>query len=233
VGGVLRRQEQEKSQTEKLASDAFSDLSSLLDAAAEVVKLADRYSQSMKQRQVSKVDDPEFYDLLSDMGIANPATKRACGSRYHETLARELSDFLEEHLKRHSKTSVIALTDLYCLINRARGTELISPNDLYQACTMMKTLGLAFNLHEFRSGVVVLQPANQTDEFVASTLESLLNARNTEECKDYITTVWVAQKLSISLALANEQLHSAENLTRFCRDETAHGIYFYKNLFLN
>lgn len=51
VGGVMRRQEQERRQTQTLASEAFSDLTVLLQSASEIVKLADRFGAAIKQRQ--------------------------------------------------------------------------------------------------------------------------------------------------------------------------------------
>jgi len=47
---------------------------------------------------------------------------------------------------------VIALTDLYCIFNRARGTEMISPDDLYRAALLFETLKLPVRLRKFDSG---------------------------------------------------------------------------------
>ncbi|GBG31232.1 Vacuolar protein sorting-associated protein 36 [Hondaea fermentalgiana] len=247
VGGVMRRQQQEREQTANLTTEAFSDLKQLLDSASEIVKLADRFSSAISQNQakaqaaaaaaaggssetVERKQEDDFFALLNDMGIANPATKRACGSRYHEELARELADFLAKHLKRHSATGAIALTDLYCLVNRARGTELISPNDLYQACILMKPLGLNFVLKTFESGVSVLQSISLNDDTVSSRFVELLRDQN-DPFTARINAVSVASAFSLSLQLALEQLKTAEKLGYLCRDETAQGVDFYLNLF--
>lgn len=52
---------------------------------------------------------------------------------------------------------MIALTDLYCLFNRARGTSLISPEDLHRACLLFEKLNLPVKLRRFDSGVLVVQ----------------------------------------------------------------------------
>lgn len=165
------------------------------------------------------------------MGIANPATKRACGSRYHEELARELADFLAQHLQRHSKTGVMALTDVYCLVNRARGTELISPNDLFQACTLMRPMGLAFVLKQFDSGVAVLQSTALNDDVVARRLLELLDEQERHAKRPALTALAVASAMSVSLQLASEQLKAAEAMGLLCRDATLQGLAFYRNLF--
>jgi len=57
----------------------------------------------------------------------------------------------------------MALTDVYCRVNRARGLELLSPEDLIQACHMLEKLNLPIRLREFDSGVKVLQLQSHSD----------------------------------------------------------------------
>lgn len=57
----------------------------------------------------------------------------------------------------------MALTDVYCRVNRARGLELLSPEDLIQACHMLEQLNLPIKLREFDSGVKVLQLQSHSD----------------------------------------------------------------------
>jgi len=241
VGGVMRRQEQEREQTKALANEAFSDLSALLTSASEIVGLADRFSEAVKRKKASssgeggQEDEDEFFSILNDMGIANPATKKACGAKFHQELARELADFLGIHLKQHAQSGVIALTDLYCMVNRARGTQLISPNDLYQACTLMQPLGLAFSLKTFDSGVSVLQAQSLDDDQLARKVLDMLAEKEKEAApqatRPYLTALQLSQANTASLQLALEQLKTVERMGLLCRDETEHGLAFYRNLF--
>jgi hypothetical protein len=61
---------------------------------------------------------------------SHPATHpcRPAGARYHVELARQLADVLAAPLARAG--GMLPLPDVYCLLNRARGTELVSPDDL-------------------------------------------------------------------------------------------------------
>lgn len=43
----------------------------------------------------------------------------------------QLADFLEGPLKRQS--GILTLTEVFCLFNRARGSELVSPEDILKA----------------------------------------------------------------------------------------------------
>lgn len=68
----------------------------------------------------------------------------------------------------------MALTDVFCRVNRARGLELLSPEDLLNACRIMDSLNLPIKLHQFDSGVKVLQLQTLDDENVATSTSELV-----------------------------------------------------------
>lgn len=76
--------------------------------------------------------DSETQLQLIAMGITSPVTRASAGVRFQQELARQLADFLAAPLAKAG--GVMMLPDVYCLFNRARGTELVSPDDLMQAC---------------------------------------------------------------------------------------------------
>jgi len=60
------------------------------------------------------------------------------GKNYHNELASELEKFLDSVVEKFG--GVVGLVDLYCMYNRARGTDLISPEDLNIACTRLNSI---------------------------------------------------------------------------------------------
>ena len=52
---------------------------------------------------------------------------------------------------------MMTLTDAFCRVNRARGLELISPEDLLGACRALKAAGMPMRMHTFDSGVAAVQ----------------------------------------------------------------------------
>lgn len=70
---------------------------------------------------------------------------------------------------------MMALTDVFCRVNRARGLELLSPEDLLNACQIMQTLNLPLKLYQFDSGVKVLQLQTLDNESVANATAELVN----------------------------------------------------------
>lgn len=57
---------------------------------------------------------------------------------------------------------VLLLQDVYCLFNRARGTALISPDDLVNACSGFERLRLPLRLRHFPRLVTALAIADRT-----------------------------------------------------------------------
>ena len=68
----------------------------------------------------------------------------------------------------------MSLADCYCRVNRARGLELLSPEDLLRACKMLESLNLPLVLRKFDTGVMVLQLSSHSDEaIVEATIEAV------------------------------------------------------------
>lgn len=70
---------------------------------------------------------------------------------------------------------MMTLTDVYCRVNRARGLELLSPEDLLHASRQLALLGLPIVLRTFDSGVMVLQVLSHDDNAVADCIMELVS----------------------------------------------------------
>ena len=119
-----------------------------------MVSLTEKYSDDLKQRLVKRgriqldseedsedSDQKRFASIVNIMGISNPVTKDVAGSLFEEQLSRQIYDFVEKPLQ-DTPGSMMQLTDIYCMYNRARGTALISPDELVNACMLFKKLRL-------------------------------------------------------------------------------------------
>lgn len=62
---------------------------------------------------------------------------------------------------------MMTVTDAFCRVNRARGLELLSPDDLVRAIKVSKDLGLPLQLKSFPSGLSVLHLASADSESAA------------------------------------------------------------------
>lgn len=96
---------------------------------------------------------------MFNMGIATnfsaQVSKDTSGKMYHEQLALELEKFLDKVLSRFG--GVIGLIDLFCMYNRARGTDLISTSDMSLAAEKLNQISSRFMLKKYPSGVTTVQ----------------------------------------------------------------------------
>ncbi|VDN11264.1 unnamed protein product, partial [Dibothriocephalus latus] len=127
--------------------------------------------------------------------------------------------------RAHESSGCIDLASAYCRINRARGVELISPEDLLYAAKMMERLKLPLRLKRFESGVMIIELASESDE---STTRSTLQCVESNQC---LSAGALARLAGIAPILARERLLQAEERGLLCRDDTDGGLLFYPNLF--
>ncbi|KAI1307208.1 hypothetical protein EDD11_004561 [Mortierella claussenii] len=228
ISGIMRSAETNKKATDETLSQAFQDLQGLMDKAAEMVALAETISNRLaKSNALNNEDTATFKTYLLNMGIAAPVTKDTAGAVFHKELARELAEFVLPIVEREGGT--MSLVDVYCVFNRARGVELISPKDLQTACQQFEELSLPLRLRKFDSGLLAIQTvARYSDDDVSSSITTRI--QNLPPGTG-LTAVELASAIQISIALAQEQLMMTEARGLICRDESMEGLRFYDNLF--
>ncbi|GJP67557.1 hypothetical protein CLOP_g24363 [Closterium sp. NIES-67] len=249
VGGILRREAEQKQATDRSLQEAFADLNALMAKASEMVKLAERMRQKVQQQQQQQqggstasgemapspssssssavASSEELLDLLLQMGIESPVTKETAGALYHRQLSRELADFIGPVLEKTGGTML--LVDVYCIFNRARGTELISPDDLLKACSLWSSFNSPAILRRFDSGILVVQLKTHSDEHVTRKIQEMVSTN--EALRFGVSIADVAQALGVSPAVAKEELLAAEGKGLLCRDDAADGLRFFQNFF--
>jgi len=120
---------------------------------------------------------------------------------------------------------MMALPDVFCFFNRARGTALVSPEDLLKACELFSTLGLPVVFRVLPSGVQLVQLSSFRDDALADRIASAVAS------KGKLSALELAQKDAISVVLAREQLLITESRGLICRDDAPEGLLFYPNMF--
>ncbi|XP_061347500.1 vacuolar protein sorting-associated protein 36-like [Gastrolobium bilobum] len=236
VSGILRKEQEMWESTDRSLQEAFQDLNALMSKAKEMVTLAERMRQKLLSGSSSQtnatndeemVSKEEMQDWLLSVGIISPVTKESAGALYHQHLSRQLADFVKVPLDRAG--GIINLIDIYCLFNRARGTELISPDDLMQACSLWEKFDVPVVLRKFDSGVMVIQTKFHSDEEVFTKIKVLV--MKPDALRAGISASDAAMTLGVAPAMAKEHLLSAESKGVLCRDISPDGFRFYINLF--
>lgn len=228
IVGIERSIEEQSRQTDESITVAFQDLKKLMEKAKDMVVISKNISTKIREKQgdISEDDTVRFKSYLMSLGIDDPVTRDTfrSDSDYYLGLAQQISDMMVAVLMDCG--GIMSLADVWCRVNRARGLELISPEDLLNACKLLQTIDAPMSLRKFPSGACVLQLNSHRDEEVAKTTSELLEENGS------LTPVKLSQIANVSVLLARERLFTTERLGMACRDESIEGLAFYPNLFL-
>ena len=232
IAGIEKSMARKAKIADKQISKAFQDLDQLIEMAKPMVALANNISGKIRESKGDISDDEtvQFKAYLLSLGIDDPVTREShgSGSKYFRELAKEAFRILETPIRESG--GLMTLTDAFCRVNRARGLELVSPEDLLNACKVFKQVHIPLRLHTFpKSGVVAIKStdAGALDKIAKATEQALKDAETTG-----ITADDLARSAGVSLVLAKERLLSAEDEGVACRDDSVQGLRFYPNLFL-
>lgn len=227
IGGIERKIQEKYEQTDSSITMAFKDLDALIEKAKDMVALAEKFSKKLNDKEISVTDDETvaFKSYLLSMGIDNPVTRETHGSgnRYHQELAKELATFLKDLLEKEG--GVMTVTDVYCRFNRARGMELVSPDDVANAAKLFQHLHLPMRLRKFDSGVLVVQSLSQTEEQIIDATSKTIEENGPLSSEE------LGHLLGLAITLAKERLLLSEKAGKLCRDDSVEGLRFYVNEF--
>lgn len=232
---------------ETIIGNAFEDLEALMSSAKEVVALAEQLARQNGGSEGMSVEaSAVLAESATQLGLVT--TKDIVGggssqSLYLSELARNLAEFLTDDARGVLKKAggIITLVDLWAMFNRARGgVELVSPMDFEKAAQLWENLKLPVRLRTFRSGVMVVQGRERTDETTIKALLAWLQDLHefppeTEVAWDWqefgrgVTAQETAERFSWSLGVAEEELLMAEEHGAVCREEGLEGLKFWVN----
>ena len=270
VGGVLRREERQAAETDRILGEAFTDLSQLMGKAEEMVKLAESFRERSTLVQShnggggggggggtteDSVMDEALAAELADLGIASPVTRESCGRLYYSELARQVAAVMETSVTQAG--GVLPLPEVYRRFNRARFTDLVSPDDLLLAVKRLPVVGAPLRLKVFPSGLKALVAAGLNEHTMWNKIVDLATVSCSRQEVDIIgggddgsgdpspsllllwhqalgrgvTRAEAAAALEVPLAVAGEHIAEAEAAGLLCRDDGPEGMRFFKNFF--
>ncbi|XP_055378823.1 vacuolar protein-sorting-associated protein 36 [Condylostylus longicornis] len=225
ITGIERSIVEKQKQTDESIAAAFQDLKVLMTMAKEMVGISKAISQKIKERkgEISEDETVKFKSYLMSLGIDDPVTRNsfASTSEYYKSLSNEICGILLDPIEEIG--GMMSLADAYCRINRARGLELLSPEDVLDSCRLLNG---PIKLRQFPSGAMVLELESQEEKYV-----SIETAEKVEE-HGSLSVEELAKLFGISMILSRERLLAAERNGKICRDESIEGLRYYPNLFL-
>ena len=251
IAGLEKMGLDRRKNNELTIGNAFEDLEALMASAKEVQALADSFARQIK----SGPDDPSSeanallaesasqLGLITTKDIVGGGGGSASESLYLSELSRNLAEFLTDDARGVLRKAggIVSLVDLWAMFNRARGgVELVSPNDFEKAARLWKKLKLPVRLRTFKSGVLVVQSRDRTDETTVKALLAWLRDLHVfppdrEVSWDWrafgrgVTAQEAAERFGWSIGVAEEELEMAEERGVLCREEGIEGLKFWEN----
>ncbi|PWY64071.1 vacuolar protein sorting protein [Aspergillus heteromorphus CBS 117.55] len=247
IAGLERRGLEARKNNELVIGNAFEDLEALMASAKQIVALAETLAR--ESGMASGGSSAETSAVLSESAAAlgMVTTKDMLGSGAESLYLSELSRNLAEYLTDdrtgilYKEGGIISLIDLWALFNRSRnGVELVSPSDFQKAAELWEKLKLPVRLRRFKSGLLVVQRYDWSDE---KTLQQLLDwmaelrqvPPNEPVAWDWhllgrgVTAQEAAQRFKWSVGVAAEELEMAEDKGILCREQGIEGLRFWFN----
>ncbi|ROW14025.1 hypothetical protein VPNG_04179 [Cytospora leucostoma] len=247
IAGLEQRGLAVQKNNELVIGTAFEDLEALMASAKEIVALAESFSRSTNGGPGSSEANALLAESASQLGLVT--TKDIVGgggsneSLYLSELARNLAEFLTDDARGVLRKAggIISLVDLWAMFNRARGgVELVSPMDFEKAARLWEILKLPVRLRTFKSGVMVVQSMDRTDESTIRTILAWLRDLHEippekevpwdwQEFGRGVTAREAAERFGWSIGVAEEELEMAEERGALCREEGIEGLKFWEN----
>ncbi len=242
IAGLEQRGLQTRRNNETVLGNAFNDLEALMASAKDIVALAEKFAA-----ESGSGSNALLSESATAMGMV--ATKDTVGTSstsntlYISELSRNLAEYVTDPRNSllRANGGVMGLVDLWASINRSRnGVELISPADFHDAAEAWDKLNLPVRLRQFRSGLLVVQARDWTDEKCIASITGWLRSLRQSPPEDLPTWNWeefgcgvtaqeAASRFGWSLGVADEELMMAEDRGILCREEGVEGLKFWLN----
>lgn len=227
--------------------NAFEDLEALMASAKQIVALAETLAREsgMATNEGSAETNAVLSESAAALGMVTTKDMLGSGSEtlYLSELSRNLAEYLTDDREGilHREGGIISLIDLWAVFNRSRnGVELVSPSDFQRAAELWEKLKLPVRLRRFKSGLLVVQRYDWSDEKTVRQLQNWMEDLRRVPPDEAIPWDWTqfgravtaqeaAQRFQWSVGVAAEELEMAEDRGVLCREEGIEGLRFWMN----
>lgn len=242
IAGLEQRRLELRKNNEVVIGSAFEDLEALMASAKEIIALAESFAATN-----GTAGGSDSNAVANALGLVTTKDMLGGGSHseslYISELSRNLAEFLTDDARGILRKAggIMSLVDLWAVFNRARGgVELVSPLDFEKAARLWEKLKLPVRLRQFKSGVLVVQGSDRTDEKTIKTLLAWLTDLHVFPPERELSWDWhtfgrgitaqdAAERFGWSIGVAEEELEMAEEKGVLCREEGIEGLKFWEN----
>jgi ESCRT-II complex subunit VPS36 len=247
IAGLERRGLEARKKNELVIGNAFEDLEALMASAKQIVALAETLAREsgMTTNDGSAETSAVLSESAAALGMVTTKDMLSSGSEnlYLSELSRDLAEYLTDDRKGilQREGGIMSLIDLWAVFNRSRnGVELASPADFQKAAELWEKLKLPVRLRRFKSGLLVVQRFDWSDEKTIGKLQDWMEELRRFPPDDPVPWDWTlfgravtaqeaAHRFKWSVGVAAEELEMAEDRGILCREEGIEGLRFWNN----
>lgn len=247
IAGLERRGLEARKKNELVIGNSFEDLEALMASAKQIVALAETLAREsgMATAEGSAETSAVLSESAAALGMVTTKDMLSSGSEslYLSELARDLAEFLTDDRKGilQREGGIMSLIDIWAVFNRSRnGVELASPSDFQKAAELWEKLKLPVRLRRFKSGLLVVQRFDWSDEKTIGKLQDWIEELRRVPPDDPVPWDWslfgraitaqeAAHRFKWSVGVAAEELEMAEDRGILCREEGVEGLRFWTN----
>ena len=216
---------------QQMITGAFTDIGSLRQNAEQMIQIATQIRAKISNNPNNKSENDEINSVLSKIGFVDPITKEVAGSEYYVKLGEQINQFFMDYFSKNPKTKAITLIDAYCLYNRARTGNTISPKDMRQAIKQL-TSGKVMHdiiIKNFNNEMIVIQ----TPEFSGKNILAMIKKFMEEKKQHYIEMNDLTQILHVENVLLEKTIIEDLLLSGLILiDESDLEVRYYLNIIL-
>lgn len=247
IAGLEQRGREARMNNQLVIGNAFEDLEALMASAKQIVALAETLAREsgMATNEGSAETNAVLSESAAALGMVTTKDMLSSGSEnlYLSELSRNLAEYLTDDCKGilHREGGIMSLIDLWAVFNRSRnGVELVSPSDFQRAAELWEKLKLPVRLRRFKSGLLVVQRYDWSDEKTVRQLQDWMEELRRVPPDEAVPWDWrqvgravtaqeTAQRFKWSVGVAAEELEMAEDRGVLCREEGIEGLRFWSN----
>jgi hypothetical protein len=176
MGRIKNIMNQKIEKDSKLISSSFSGIENLRKNAESMIELAKEIRVKLGNQ------NSELNGILSKIGFVDPVTKEASGSDFYLNLGEQINEFFCQYFSSNPNIKVLTLIDAYCIYNRARGANTISPKDMTQALKYFEKNNYQIMVKNFNNEMIVLH----TKEYSNKNILAMVNDYMSKSGHNYI-----------------------------------------------
>ncbi len=176
MGRIKNIMNQKIEKDSQLISSSFSGIENLRKNAESMIELAKEIRVKLGNQ------NSELNGILSKIGFVDPVTKEVSGSDFYLNLGEQINEFFCQYFSSNPNIKVLTLIDAYCIYNRARGSNTISPKDMTQALKYFEKNNYQIMVKNFNNEMIVLH----TKEYSNKNILAMVNDYMSKSGHNYI-----------------------------------------------